>query len=261
MELSKKTQAFHVSEAGDLSGFYIRGGASKLWDDKSTWAVRAQHEGNFYGELLRGNGVGSVLDVAAASGFHAISLKQAGFSVSALDALEEFVVLGKENQKTFEVSFPFMVAKWSELNPTMFAGELFDTVICLGGSLHHTDQQGVVQLFKNSRALMKPPALFVVEQRNYEKLFQERIPRIDHPSGWSYDLEYCEPRSLQFHLVDPLRGIDAVTLVTVTFEDELLAIAENNGFRLKEIYFDHGKTATRADASLIQFVFQVVEPV
>ena len=179
MGLSKKTQAFHVSEAGDLSGFYIRGGASKLWDDKSTWAVRAQHEGNFYGELLRGNGVGSVLDIAAASGFHAISRKQAGFSVSALDALEEFVVLGKENQKTFEVSFPFMVAKWSELKSTMFGGDLFE----------------------------------------------------------------------------------AVTLVTVTFEDELLAIAENNGFRLKEVYFDHGKTATRADASLIQFVFQVVEPV
>lgn len=63
-----------VAEAEDLEGFYGAGGALKLWDDKVAWRLRAACEGSFYEDILHKGGAKRVIDVAAASGFHAIGL-------------------------------------------------------------------------------------------------------------------------------------------------------------------------------------------
>ena len=47
--------------------------------------------------------------------------------------------------------------------------------------MHHTDQVGVSDLFRDVGAILHPGGKFIVEQRNYERLFKERLEIIDNP--------------------------------------------------------------------------------
>jgi SAM-dependent methyltransferase len=246
------------ARARDLEGFYSTGGALELWNDKEAWRLRAAHEGSFYKDILNKEGAKRVLDTAAAAGFHAIGLSQAGFSVTAADGLSAFVEAGRRNQFDSNSHFPFVNLRWSELTPQAFAQAPFDAALCLGGSLHHTDKAGVAELFVNVRTLLRPGGIFVVEQRNYEQLFTDRPKVSNHPCGWTYNLEFVEPRTVFFHLMDITRGINVRCECIVTFERELLEISERAGFRVKASFFDFGKTVERENASWIQFIFEAV---
>ena len=165
---------------------------------------------------------------------------------------------GLRNQIEYGCNFPFLHLKWSELQPELFSNTPFDAVLCLGGSLHHTDEAGVGELFAKVKTVLRPGGLFVVEQRNYEQLFTTRPKLLTHPCGWTYQLDYIEPRTLSFHLMDGARGIDARCECIVTFERELFPVAISEGFRLKEAFFDYGRTEEREKASLIQFIFEAI---
>ena len=242
--------------AEDLEGFYGAEGALKLWDDKAAWQLRAAYEGSFYKDILRQDGAKRVIDIAAASGFHAIALSQAGFSVTATDGLAAFVQAGILNQIETKTNFPFLHLPWSALTPQTFGETPFDAALCLGGSLHHTNQAGVLEMFSNISSILRRGGLFVVEQRNYEKLFAERPKTMTHPCGWTYNLTFVEPYTIGFHLVDTKRSLDVRCECIATFERELLLIAKRAGFGIKATFFDHGKTHERTNASWIEFIFE-----
>lgn len=245
-----------VTAKDDLAGFYGKGKAWMLWDDKDAWKVREGLEGSFYADLMRKHNVHSVLDVSAASGFHAISLAKAGFATAAVDGFEGFVAAGERNARESELAIPFMHALWSELPRVGMRLGSFDAAICLGSSLHHTDKAGVDELFQNIGSVLNPGGKFVVEQRNYERLLEERPCIIDHPCGWRYTLEYPDSRTVVFHLKDEARGLNTSTVTTITFEDEVTQIARDRGYELCERYLDYGKHSDREQSWWIQYVFE-----
>jgi SAM-dependent methyltransferase len=240
----------------DLTAFYGEGKAWMLWDDKEAWAIRSQVEGSFYADLLRKHAVCSVIDVAAASGFHVINLALAGFSAAAVDGFEGFVAAGRRNVEDAMLRIPFRKVLWGDLSADAGALGSFDSALCLGSSLHHTDGQGVAELFRNVRRLLNPGGKFIVEQRNYERLFRERPHRLDHPCGWSYSIDYPDSRTVMFHLKDARRGLNTSTATTITLEDELLSIANQAGYILSERYLDYGKRSDREQSWWIQYVFE-----
>jgi 2-polyprenyl-3-methyl-5-hydroxy-6-metoxy-1,4-benzoquinol methylase len=247
-----------ASASPELEQFYLTGGALKLWDDKDAWNTRAAVEDGFYVRLLQQENAFKILDVAAASGYHAIELARVGFSVAATDGLQQFVDAGLCNQRAANTFFPFKQALWSELSPALFQGETFDAVLCLGGSLHHTHLQGVQELFTNVKSLLKPEGIFVVEQRNYERFFLEKPHEIPHPCGWKYRMDYEEPRTIFYTLTDPTRLIAATCKCTVTFEHELFGIASETGFRIKNISYDYGRCSVKEESSWIHYTFEIL---
>jgi SAM-dependent methyltransferase len=132
----------------------------------------------------------------------------------------------------------------------------FDAAICLGSSLHHVDEAGVAQLFQSVGSVLNHGGKFVVEQRNYERLFKERPTAINHPCGWRYTLEYPDSRTVIFYLRDEYRGLNTSAATTITFEDEVLEIARDCGYQLCERYLDYGKHADREQSWWIQYVFE-----
>lgn len=240
----------------DLKSFYGEGKAWTLWDDKEAWRIRETAEGNFYQDLLRKLDVESVIDVSAASGFHVINLARRGFRVAAVDGFEGFVAAGEKNAQAEGVIIPFMHAMWSDLPEVAARLGRFDSAICLGSSLHHTDQVGVKELFEKVGSLLNPSGKFIVEQRNYERLFRERPDVIDHPCGWRYALEYPDSRTVVFHLEDEKRGLNTSSVTTITFEQEIIDISKDSGYALCERYFDYGKHAEREQSWWIQYVFE-----
>jgi|GEM_PF-6198001 len=167
----------------ELDAFYGQGKASTLWNDKEAWAIRERAEEDFYAELLRRHGASSVLDVSAASGFHVIPLARAGFRAAATDGFEGFVTEGRKNVEDAGLTIPFLNVLWRDLPSIVSSVGTFDAALCLGSSLHHTDLSGVAELFQNMHALLNPNGKFIVEQRNYERLFQERPEHLAHPCG------------------------------------------------------------------------------
>jgi SAM-dependent methyltransferase len=243
------------AESNDLDAFYGRGGALQLWDDKEAWEIRTAQEANFYHEKLKQYDVKSVLDSSAASGFHAIGLAKAGFSVTAVDGFKPFVDAGIRNQQSFGVTFPYLYCPWTSLNSLNNLGS-FDAVLCLGASLHHTDREGVQNLFHNIQKLLAPNGVFIVEQRNYERLLAERLTRSTHPCGWRYEMEYTDdPHSMYFRLLDERRGINVRFHATLTLQSELLQLARSAGYKCLETCLDYGRTVQGSEASWIQYVF------
>jgi SAM-dependent methyltransferase len=240
----------------DLDGFYGLGKAWMLWDDKGAWKIREGVEGCFYADLLRKHHVHSVIDVSAASGFHAITLARAGFVTAATDGFDGFVEAGERNVRESQLEIPFMRAAWSELPRVGMRLGSFDAAICLGSSLHHADSAGVDELFLNIGSVLNPSGKFIVEQRNYESLFRERPTLIDHPCGWRYTLDYPDAHTVVFHLEDDKRGLNTSTATTITFEHEVLQIAKGRGYALCEQYFDYGKHSDREQSWWIQYVFE-----
>jgi SAM-dependent methyltransferase len=241
----------------DLATFYTCGGALKLWDDKEAWKIRASVEDGFYVKYLQQKNTFKILDIAAASGYHAIQLSLAGFSVTATDGLQEFVDAGLSNQREARTFFPFSRVLWSDLHPALFNHEKFDAVLCLGGSLHHTELSGVQEIFANVARLLRPGGIFLIEQRNYERFFRDKPSLIPHPCGWTYHVEYEDPRTIVFTVKDSTRLVDARCACTVTFEHELYSIASETGFIIKDLFFDYGKCSVKENASWIQYAFEV----
>lgn len=240
----------------DLDRFYGQGKAWILWDDKEAWRLRGEIEGDFYSRLLSKHNISSVIDISAASGFHVISLARAGFITAAIDGFEGFVSAGRRNVEDAQLEIIFQHARWSDLASLAARIGTFDAAVCLGSSLHHTDQSGVGDLFRDIGCVLNPGAKFIVEQRNYERLFSERPESIDHPCGWRYALEYPDHRTVIFHLKDQARGLDTSTLTTITFENEMLQIAHAQGYSLRDTYYDYGKHSDRAQSWWIQYVFE-----
>ncbi len=227
-----------------------------LWDDKEAWAIRSQAEGTFYADLLHKYGARSVIDVAAASGFHVLNLALAGFSAAAVCGFEGFVAAGSRNVEDAMLTIPFRKVLWGDLPSDAGVLGSFDAALCLGSSLHHTDQEGVAELVRNVRMLLNPGGKFIVEQRNYERLFRESPERLDHPCGWSYSVDYPDSRTAMFHLKDARRCLDTLMATTITFADELLSIANQAGYALCERYLDYGKQSDREQSWWIQYAFE-----
>jgi SAM-dependent methyltransferase len=139
------------------------------WDDLIDWDARAESEGNFFVDLLRGRSKQKVLDVATGTGFHSLQLIKAGFDVTSVDGNPDMLVRAFENGKQHGVVMRTVLADWRSLTKDIHGK--YDAIICLGNSFthlfHEKDRRRALAEFY---AALNHHGVLILDQRNYDRI-------------------------------------------------------------------------------------------
>ncbi|MDX1563213.1 MAG: methyltransferase domain-containing protein, partial [Gammaproteobacteria bacterium] len=165
------------------------------WDDLIDWKGRSQSEGEFFIELLKQHGAKKVLDVATGTGFHSVSLLEAGFEVTSVDGSPTMLAKAFENAKEHGHILRTVQADWRWLNKDVH--DLYDAVICLGNSFTHLhDENDRRKSLAEYYATLRHDGILILDQRNYDALLDKQV----EPSHKYY---YCgETVSVQPEHID-----------------------------------------------------------
>ena len=147
---------------------YVQGFVEK-WDSLIDWQGRAQSEGQFFIDLLKGRGKTRVLDVAAGTGFHSVQLMKAGFDVVTADGSAEMVAKAFENGREQGIILKTVQADWRWLNRDI--NGKFDAIVCLGNSFTHLhDEADRRRALAEFYAALKHDGILILDQRNYDAI-------------------------------------------------------------------------------------------
>lgn len=137
------------------------------WDQLIDWDARAESEGDFFIECLKGRGAQRVLDVATGTGFHSVRLIEAGFDVVSADGSPEMLAKAFENARQRGHILRTVQADWRWLNRDIHGK--FDAVICLGNSFTHLfEERDRRKALAEFYAALRHDGLLVLDQRNYD---------------------------------------------------------------------------------------------
>ena len=147
---------------------YIEGFVDK-WDSLIDWDSRAEGEGQFFVDILRGRGKHTVLDVATGTGFHSCRLMEEGFDVTSVDGSADMLMKAFENAGKRGQVLKTCQADWRWLNKDI-KGK-FDAIICLGNSFTHIhDEMDRRKALAEFYAALKHDGILILDQRNYDLL-------------------------------------------------------------------------------------------
>lgn len=139
------------------------------WDELIDWNARAESEGDFFVDLLRGRSKQKVLDVATGTGFHSVQLIKAGFDVTSVDGNPDMLVRAFENGKQHGVIMRTVLADWRSLTRDIHGK--YDAIICLGNSFthlfHERDRRRALVEFY---AALNHNGVLILDQRNYDRI-------------------------------------------------------------------------------------------
>ena len=142
------------------------------WDELIDWQGRAEGEGTFYPKLLRQAGCTRILDAACGTGYHSITLQEAGFDVLAADGAHEMIAKTISNAEDRGVDLKTQVADWRTLSEDV--SDTFDAVLCLGNAFTHLfSEDERVQSMEQFHKVLEPGGLLVLDQRNYDAILDE----------------------------------------------------------------------------------------
>ena len=144
------------------------------WDELIDWEGRATAENNFFHDILKAHGVEKVLDIACGTGFHAVTLKAAGFDVTAADGAPNMLVQTRQNAQRFGIGdLRIVEAEWTRLGES-FPGEQFDAVICLGNAFTHLFHEGDrMRALSEVYRLLTSGGIAIIDQRNYDAILDK----------------------------------------------------------------------------------------
>ncbi len=161
---------------------YVMSFAEK-WDELIDWDGRAQSEGQFFVDILRAKGKESVLDVAAGTGFHSVSLTEAGFNVTMADGSAAMIAKAFENGQKRGLILKTAQADWRWLNRDI--NGKYDAIICLGNSFTHLhEEQDRRKALAEFYAALKHDGILIIDQRNYDSI-------LDHGFSSKHKYYYC----------------------------------------------------------------------
>jgi SAM-dependent methyltransferase len=157
-----------VRETDQYQAEYVESFVDK-WDALIDWDARAEGEGSFFIDLLRGRGKKTVLDVACGTGFHSVQLMEAGFDVVSVDGSAEMLAKAFENARKRDLILKTAHADWRWLNRDI-AGK-FDAIVCLGNSFTHLhDERDRRRALAEFYAALKHDGILIMDQRNYDAI-------------------------------------------------------------------------------------------
>lgn len=157
-----------VRDTGHYQAEYIQSFVEK-WDALIDWDARAESEGRFFIELLKGRGKHQILDVATGTGFHSVQLLQAGFEVTSVDGNGAMLARAFENAMERSLILKTIHADWRWLNREVHGK--FDAIICLGNSFTHLfEEQDRRRALAEFYAALKHDGLLILDQRNYDAI-------------------------------------------------------------------------------------------
>ena len=115
-----------------------------------------------------------ILDCACGTGLAALALARRGYEVLGTDASSSMVMRAREHAAEQNLQARFEVCAWESLPATIQAP--VDLVICLGNSLGHCrDEREMLRSLQGMRAVLREGGLLVIESRNWEKLYSDRV--------------------------------------------------------------------------------------
>ena len=179
-------------------GEYIMSFVQK-WDELIDWRARAESEGQFFIDVLRARGKGTVLDVACGTGFHSVRLNEAGFNVTSADGSAAMLAKAFENGQARGLILKTVQADWRWLNRDI-QGK-YDAIICLGNSFTHlhteSDRRRALAEFY---AALKHDGILILDQRNYDTMLDEGF-KSKHKYYYCGDSVLAEPEHIDDSLV------------------------------------------------------------
>ena len=142
------------------------------WDELIDWDSRRKSENGFFEGLLAGYGVRRVLDIACGTGYHTITLSQAGFDVTGADGSPPMVAKSRENARALGLEQVRIVeAEWSDLGRVFPEEGQFDAAICLGNAFTHLFEESErLHLLNQLYFLLRDGGIAVIDQRNYDAM-------------------------------------------------------------------------------------------
>ncbi len=171
-----------VRETDHYHAEYVQSFVEK-WDALIDWDARADSEGAFFIELLKGREKHKVLDVATGTGFHSVQLLGAGFEVTSVDGNAAMLAKAFENAKQRHFILKTIHADWRWLNREVHGK--FDAIICLGNSFTHLfDEQDRRRALAEFYAALKHDGILILDQRNYDAI-------LDHGFDSKHRYYYC----------------------------------------------------------------------
>jgi SAM-dependent methyltransferase len=161
-------------------------GFVEKWDELIDWDARAKSEGRFFIDVLCAHGTKSVLDVATGTGFHSVSLAEAGFDVISVDGSAAMLAKAFENGQKHRLILKTVQADWRELNQSIHGK--YDAIICLGNSFTHLhDEQDRRRALAEFYAALRHDGILILDQRNYDEM-------LDHGFRSKHKYYYCGDR-------------------------------------------------------------------
>ena len=141
------------------------------WDELIGWDGRERGEKGFFRRLLGAHDARDVIDIASGTGFHAVTLANHGFSVTATDGSENMLDKTRDNARTYGVKLAeTRVVDWLELHDH-FGSDRFDAVVCLGNAFTHLfDHELRRDALAAMYAVLKPGGMICIDHRNYDRM-------------------------------------------------------------------------------------------
>jgi SAM-dependent methyltransferase len=142
------------------------------WDELIDWDARADSEGQFFVEILKGREKVKILDVATGTGFHSVQLLKSGFDVTSADGNAEMLTKAFENARKRDLVLQTVHADWRWLNKDVHGK--FDAIVCLGNSFTHLFNEGDRRrALAEFYAALKYDGILIIDQRNYDSILDE----------------------------------------------------------------------------------------
>jgi SAM-dependent methyltransferase len=169
------------------------------WDELIDWDGRAKGEGAFFIQLLETRGKNKILDLATGTGYHSITLMNAGFEVHSVDGSTEMLHKASENGRKRGLVLRTIQADWRWL--TRDIEERYDAVVCLGNSFTHLfaepDRRKTLAEFYS---VLKPDGILILDQRNYDNMLESGYTS-KHKYYYAGDQVRAEPIHIRDDLV------------------------------------------------------------
>jgi len=171
-----------VRESDHYNNEYIESFVDR-WDSLIDWKGRAESEGRFFIDMLKGRGKHRILDVATGTGFHSVQLMKAGFDVTSADGNAEMLTKAFDNAREHGHVLNTVHADWRFLNKDIHAK--FDAIICLGNSFTHLfEERDRRRSLAEFYAALKHDGILILDQRNYDAI-------LDHGYDSKHKYYYC----------------------------------------------------------------------
>lgn len=240
------------------------------YDRFVNWDARMAFELPFLLRQFERNQVRRVLDMACATGRHAIAFQQSGYQVEAADPSVAMIQQARENATRAGAKVPFHVFGFGQIAENTTGR--FDAITCLGNSLPHALSEDELRAtLRDMAEALTPGGVLVLQLRNFQRVLQERerfmSPQV-HRSGEHervflrfYDYDLGDER-LRFNMVRLQRRGSGAWQASVDHTwlrpwrcRELQPALERVGLRPTQIYGNLGgepfEAATSSDLVIV----------
>lgn len=207
-----------------------------------------------------------ILDLACGDGKYSDSILAEDRNVTGVD-LDKGMLEEAEKRFDKKNNIKFIYGDMLELSRIIYKEERFDGVFCIGNSLVHlTSPENIKQVLKELNLVMENNGKLVIQVINYDRILNDNINFL--PTIKNENIEfirnyhrYGNSRIIDFHTIlkTPEGEIESHQELYSLTKDELIFLAEKEGFELDSIYSSFKKEEWNNKSLQSIFVFKKIK--